>query len=96
MQNEATAHKEVLTPEIDKMKSVNPQSQAIGEFLVWLQEFKGVSMVHTIEEEDDCEKEVPYYFSIEKLLAEYFEIDLKKVEEEKLAILEQFNKANVP
>lgn len=36
----------------------------------------------------------PYHFTIEKLLAEYFEIDLKKVEEEKRALLEELRSKN--
>jgi len=59
------------TPELDKLSGVKDQSQPIGEFLDWL----------------SYEKDVRLPASIEQLLADYFDIDMDKVEAEKLAIL---------
>ncbi len=61
------------TPECDKLYKVKDESQTIGEFLDWLQE----------------EHEIFLPFSITDLLAEYFEIDLKEVERERRAILDE-------
>lgn len=58
-------------PESEKFHKVAEQSQICGEFLDWLQ----------------FEKRVHLPNSIEKLLAEFFEIDLKKLEAEKREIL---------
>jgi hypothetical protein len=93
------------TPELNKMKSVREKSQAIGEFLDWLANEKKVSLAqyhahgeHCYDGEGDLTCELrkdelyDFHYSIEKLLAEYFEIDLKKVEEERMAILEHIRK----
>jgi len=71
----------VLYPECEKMEKVEVESQAIGQFL-------------------DSELFVKYYQyrddiwtpGIEKVLAEYFKIDLNKVEAEKRAMLDAIRK----
>lgn len=95
-------------PECDKMIEVNKESQAIGEFLEWL-ESKGCKIcewVDGITEADviaaafalDMEKldelegkplrgYSPISKNTEKILAEYFKIDLNKVEAERRALL---------
>ena len=83
----------IPTPELDKMHGVHEQSQAIGEFLDWLQIEKNWTIA-SWEDNDDIGELYPVSFSIEKLLAEYFEIDLQKAEEEKRAILEAVRKSN--
>lgn len=65
--------------EHDKLKEIQDKSQAIGEFLDWCRWEKGWSL-------HDGDRNVASY-NIEELLGEYFEIDLKKIEEEKRAIL---------
>jgi len=75
------------TPELDKMKAVRNQSQCIGAFLDWLFNEKrqmiceispdGVDWLPTDNQD------------IQKILAEYFGIDLQKVEAERRAILER-------
>lgn len=65
------------TPELDKMLAVKEKSQPIGEFLEWLA----------------CEWHIHLPASIEELLAEYFEaeyfeIDLTKMEKERQALLD--------
>ena len=95
---------EVKCPECDKMLAVRDKSNAIGEFLEWLQGERKLTLCREIthkeiEEAIDAgmEDEIDYkegdltpdHTGIEALLAEYFDIDLKKVEEEKQAILQQ-------
>ena len=62
-------------PECEKMQKVQNESQAIGQFLDWLEEDKGVSVDYQSK------------MTINELLADYFEIDLTKVEEEKRHML---------
>lgn len=72
------------TPQLDKMKAVHNKSQAIGEFITWL-ESKGMQIAQESEGERGL---FSINDSIEKLLAKYFKIDLKKVEQEREAVLE--------
>jgi hypothetical protein len=97
---------EPTTPELDKLKKVQETSQRIGEFLEWLQSVKHYVIAewnHSDEDESDWiktpreadadEQLQPVTlgsYGIEGLLAEYFNIDLKKVEQEKEAILTRF------
>lgn len=78
--------KPIATPELDKLAEVRERAQAIGEFIEWL----GRSKYAICESyrEDVGGTWLPTPASIEKLLSEYFEIDLNKVENEKCAILE--------
>lgn len=113
------------TPELDKMIANKKESQAIGEFLDWLETTKKVLFrVSTPERidyfDEKFEKEckelgfgspeerahrynnpekweeaggiVPFYFTIENILAEYYGIDLKKCEKERVAILNNLRK----
>ncbi len=77
------------TPELDKMRAVKDKSQAIGEFIDWLRQDNC-----DICEMDDNGHYLPIYQSIEKWLAEYFEIDLNKCEEERRAILDAIREQN--
>ena len=70
-------------PELEKLKEVSKTSQEIGEFLNWLPEI-GIYLCR-YDEEDYFYRSV---VDFEKLLAEYFKIDLNKVEQEKREILE--------
>lgn len=88
-------------PEHEKLSKVKEQSQKCGEFLDWLHEryVLGQHHKHVAEcyEDDDGEDvnicamstSILYVASANttKLLAEFFEIDEKKLEEEKLAML---------
>lgn len=65
-------------PEHDKLYAIHNQSQIIGEFLTWLN-----SQGYSIEFEGMEIGEL----SFNGLLAEFFEIDLKKIETEKREIL---------
>lgn len=75
-------------PECDKMTAVKDQSQTIRGFLEWLEYVKEVSLCHLIEGEDEMEY-CPIYVDTERLLAEFFDIDLNKVEKEKRDMLDQ-------
>lgn len=80
------------TPELDKMLVVRVRSQAIGEFLEWLADTKGYGIYSEDDAEDQEGNMQRLYFrapNTEQLLAEYFEIDLKKVEKERRAILKE-------
>lgn len=70
-------------PECVKLAKVHDQSQPIGEFLDWLRNDKGYVICDLEEHEYE-----PVGKTIEQLLAEYFEIDLKKVEQERRVLLE--------
>ena len=71
-------------PECDKLSAVAEESQKIGEFLEWLHYTKEL----LICDRDDAGTYYRYIISPEELLAEYFEIDLQKVEQEKQALLQ--------
>jgi hypothetical protein len=77
------------TPECEKLYPVKDKSQAIGEFLDWLKNEKhyliAERVVDDIHEDSDL---MPVWASTEKLLAEYFEIDLNTVERENQELLE--------
>lgn len=87
--------------ECDRMLAVKEKSQAIGEFLEWLEQ-KGVRLMEEVELEEEIEvgplsrplrktikrpHMIPMRCSLERALAEFFAIDLDKVEQEKRAML---------
>lgn len=76
----------VETPEIDKLSAIQEQSQIVGEFLDWMMDVKRYSLV--VVDPEDSRVFFHPSISVENLLAEYFDIDLKKVEKEKQSILE--------
>jgi len=88
----------IATPETDKMLAVKDKSQAIGEFIDWLGE-NGMAIVRYATRDDMYDDEgertetnegdyLPVHISTEKMLAQYFGIDLNASEKEKRAILE--------
>jgi hypothetical protein len=84
-------------PECEKMRAVQGQSQVVGAFLDWLSSVKRVHLMVDFESDEtdmNGPVQVPIRESIEELLAEYFEIDLKKVEKEKQALLEYIRQQN--
>jgi len=72
-------------PELDKMMAIKDKSQVLGEFLDWL-DSETEYCIATRCRDMDCL--VRAHVSIEQLLADFFGIDLNKVEEEKRAILD--------
>jgi len=76
-------------PEIAKMKAVKDESQVIGNFIEAMSE-QGLCLCKLEKlghREDDY---WPDRRSIEQLLADYFNIDLGKAENERRAILKEF------
>lgn len=67
------------------MKSFTEESQIIGAFLDWLFYEKHRTIAHIPE---GMEEWHPMGGSIENILAEYYNIDLRKVENERRSILE--------
>ncbi|RKY28525.1 MAG: hypothetical protein DRP83_00560 [Planctomycetota bacterium] len=76
-------------PECDKLSNVKDESQIIGEFLDWCNS-QGVHLATYYEERGL----VADRRSIEQVLADYFDIDLDKVEEERRHILEMQQERN--
>lgn len=76
------------TPELDKMKAVQEKSQVIGAFLDQLSS-EGIHLARYEEAERRGDDEVllPLSQSIETTLANYFDIDLNRVEKERRVIL---------
>ena len=77
--------------ELKKLIAVKGNSQTIGEFLEWLQG-KGyvLSFWQDYGEEPHSWSELtPLRKSSEQLLAEYFDVNLDKVEQERKALLEK-------
>lgn len=79
-------------PECDKLHSVSKESQIIGEFLEWLG--SADRTVCKFDEERFGGTYWPDNTSIERLLAEYYDIDLDKVEKERRQILETLQEVN--
>jgi len=83
-------------PECEKLQEARLHgSQEIGEFLEWLSG-SGYEICKFEEEEwdDDIEEMYPAsyypnYNSIEKWIAEYFKIDLDKVDAERMQIIKE-------
>ncbi len=89
-------------PECEKLQAVSEKSQELGFFLEWLK--NKYTLCEFVEEHkeffgDNKEDYVwineGYYQSrdsIENILAEYFDIDMNKVDEERAQILEDIRK----
>lgn len=71
-------------PEHDKVKTIQHLSQSIYDFLVWAEERHKWELG-----EYGREKMCPVYVSKQDILAEYFEIDLKRLEDEKRQMLDK-------
>lgn len=80
-------------PELERLKNIQEQSQLCGEFLEWLQ-----TKYRLIGKRESFENGyIPFNYSshinVTKLLAEYFDIDIEKVEKEKIQMLKDLNKS---
>jgi hypothetical protein len=93
-------------PECERLHEVAPFSQRIGDFLDWLENEKHWMIAKYHEHDEECEDENGSYTcgfftdaiqivhtQREKLLAEFFGIDLTKVENERRALLESLGRA---
>jgi hypothetical protein len=90
------------TPELEKLKALQPKCQVIGEFLEWLgsNDMRICRYASKADERDDeglptdvSEGDLfPVYDSTEKLIANCLKIDLNKVDAEKRQLLEELRK----
>lgn len=78
-------------PEHEKLLQVQDKSQAIGEFLDWLQNEEKVTLCKLGKPfgEDAITYYTPIHESIDWLLAKYFGIDLDLLSQEKAKMLER-------
>jgi len=76
-------------PEHAKLRAVRDLSQAIGSFLEWLYQEKNLSLCTMLPTGEFLAS----YQGPNVLLAEYFEIDPAKLEDEKLAMLESIRES---
>lgn len=83
----------VETPECEKLQSVSDTSQEIGAFLDWLQQEKGCVFSRYVGSNDRLVVDTDLE-NKERLLAEYFNIDLDKVEAERRALIKELREAN--
>lgn len=78
------------TPTLDRMIEIREQSQLCGEFLEWLQS-KYTMYDKKVKRESpfmDVMRDTGDYINTEKLLAEFFDIDLDEAEREKEQLLQ--------
>ncbi len=78
-------------PEHQKLKAIADKSQAIHDFLEWLQDTKGGFLAVRAGRRQDA---YPMRESLRTLLAEFYEIDLDKIEDEKRAMLDECRRLN--
>ncbi len=77
-------------PEHDKLKAIQPQSQAICEFIEWLEGGEAGKDGERLEiAHRDGDWLEPYYEKKEPLVARFFDIDLEKLLKEKDQMLEK-------
>lgn len=78
-------------PECQKLADVSKESDKIGTFLDWLSRETQYSFGKWIQDDEYGDVFVRVHMGdrlINELLAQYFEIDLNKVEKERSALLE--------
>ena len=81
------------TPTLDKMLEIQEQSQLCGEFLEWLQS-KYAMFDKKQKRDNGIFLGSGDYINTEKLLAEFFGIDLEEAEREKETILNSMRKGD--
>lgn len=74
-------------PEHEKLRAAKAESQAIGEFLEWLQAVDGGDSVICERTPDDDDRFFMKNIDTNQLLANYFGINLHLIEKEKLLML---------
>jgi len=76
-------------PEHEKLKALQPQTKAVQAFIDWLFDEKGWTIAN-----DDGKEHIrdsglwPVRMSREEIMAAHFEIDLRKLDDEKRAMLD--------
>ena len=90
-------------PEHENLQLVQDKSQAIGEFLGWLSDTKQIRFAkwekvpdesEFASETDEVDALLQQNMDILGWTAEYFDINLTKLEQEKQAMLEELRKMN--
>ena len=79
-------------PECTKLASIAPVSQKIGEFLDWWMSNENRILAEGYRDYGDIRAWFPTRRSLEVILAEFFEIDLEKVEAEKRVMLDEIRR----
>jgi hypothetical protein len=81
-----------LYPEHEKLAKISDQSQICGEFIEWLEQHH----IHLCEPDRDNfrDRYWPTHKSIQVLLAAFFDIDLKRIDAEKEAMLDAMRAVN--
>lgn len=82
-----------LYPEHEKLEKVSDQSQAIGDFVEWLQSKYSICKY---DEKRFGGTWWPVTLDLQRTLAEYFGIDLQQLEFEKRLMLKRQIDATVP
>jgi len=80
-------------PEHEKMSQITDRSHTISEFLEWL-ESRRILLCEAADERSWDSTYIPIVLNVEQLLAEYFEIDLDKINNEKDEMLKEVRKIN--
>lgn len=75
-------------PEHVKLAEISDKSQVVGEFVDWMVETKGIVLAQYVKDDMDHERLRPNWVPLMNLLAEFFDIDQNKIEQEKRAMLE--------
>lgn len=78
-------------PEHDKLRAIKGDNDIIASFLEWLQDKKTPLVLCDYTPHTELH---PTRFSIEQVLAIYFDIDLKKLSDEKDRMVEAMQAAN--
>lgn len=83
-------------PEHDKQSAaIEAGSQTVGEFMEWLVEVKRLELGHWVDGEHASRARfAPAGIPIQTLLAEFFEIDLDKIEQERRLMLDHQRNVN--
>lgn len=89
-----------MTKEVEKFSAAKEEAAIISDFLDWLNDEAGYALCKWENFVRHSDAEFDYTpegwsqirISYEQLLANYFEIDLKKLEEERQEILDRFRK----
>lgn len=79
-------------PEHEKLKLISDKSNAIGAFLDWVQYQKKITLAERRNNEYGIPMLYPIQYHFVDLLAEYFNIDRDKIEQEKLKMIQECSK----
>lgn len=84
-------------PEHEKLHAISDKSQAIGGFVDWLSQEKKIHLGQWGTCLDEfCQEDSlhPVHTDIQDLLAEFYDIDRDKLEDEKQTMLREIRKAH--